>query len=193
MSRPFSPVFPSYLAQLNGTLSKAGLLGRTSPVFYQATLIKIRSIWRSICTLTPDALLLLPVQEATADYTAARKVFRLYEDRIDFTYLTGLPMEELLEKVANLPVQTLVMYLLLLEDGAGKKFDAPESLSQISRASNAPLYGFWDVLLGHGIVGGYLNSFEEQGKMVAQLGVRILNGEKPADIPVIQAPKFQNI
>ncbi len=126
-------------------------------------------------------------------YTAARKVFRLYEDRIDFTYLTGLPMEALLTKVANLPVHTLVMYLLLLEDGAGKKFDAPKSLSQISRASNAPVYGFWDVLLGHGIVGGYLNSFEEQGKMVAELGVRILNGEKPADIPIIQAPKFQNM
>jgi PAS domain S-box-containing protein len=125
--------------------------------------------------------------------TAARKVFRLYEGRIDFSYLTGLPMEALLKKVAHLPAQTLVMYLPLLEDGAGKKFNAPESLSQISRASNAPVYGFWDVLLGHGIVGGYLNSFEEQGKMVAQLGVRILNGEKPADIPIIQAPKFQNM
>ena len=49
-------------------LVERGLLGRTSPVFYQATLIKIRLIWRSICTLTPYALLLLPVQEATADH-----------------------------------------------------------------------------------------------------------------------------
>ena len=96
--------------------------------------------------LHPDTLCVAVVAGAgsygQSYYTAARKVFRLYEDRIDFTYLTGLPMEELLEKVANLPVQTLVMYLPLLEDGAGKKFDAPESLSQISRASSAPVYGF---------------------------------------------------
>ena len=36
-----------------------------------------------------------------------------------------------------------------------------------------------------------MNSFEEQGKITAELGLRILNGEKPEDIPLIQTPKFQ--
>jgi len=38
-------------------------------------------------------------------------------------------------------------------------------------------------MLGYGIVGGYLSSAETKGRQVAEIGLRILNGEKPADIP----------
>jgi len=123
-------------------------------------------------------------------FKSAREAFRGYEDRIDFTYLTRLPIEDILEKVAILPGQTLVIYLPLLADGAGKKFHAPVSLSLISRASRAPVYSCWDVLLGHGIVGGYLNSFEKMGEAAAELALRILNEENPVAIPQIQKPKF---
>ncbi|MGB6011510.1 MAG: sigma 54-interacting transcriptional regulator, partial [Desulfobacterales bacterium] len=67
----------------------------------------------------------------------------------------------------------------------------PESLSLISQASNAPVYRCWEILLGYGIVGGYLTSFEENGKAIAELGLRILNGEKPADIPLTDKSKFK--
>jgi hypothetical protein len=36
-----------------------------------------------------------------------------------------------------------------------------------------------------------MSSFEEDGKAVAQLGLRILNGEQPEDIPITQAPTFR--
>lgn len=121
----------------------------------------------------------------------AREVFRGYEDRIEFAYLTGLPMKHILEKVANLPGQTVVIYLPVLIDATGKKFVAPESLSLISQASKAPVYSCWELLLGYGIVGGYLSSFEEHGKTVAELGLRILNGEKPSNIPFTNESKFK--
>jgi PAS domain S-box-containing protein len=35
-----------------------------------------------------------------------------------------------------------------------------------------------------------MGSFEEDGKAVAQLGLRILNGERPEDIPITRAPTF---
>lgn len=116
--------------------------------------------------------------------TNARKAFRNYEDRVDFIDLTGRPMKDILEKVANLPGQTVVIYITLLKDGAGETFDATEALSQISRVSSAPVYSFWDIMLGHGMVGGYLSSAEERGKEVAQVGLRILEGAKPAEIPL---------
>ena len=124
-------------------------------------------------------------------FKTAREAFRGYEDRIDFTYLTRLPIEDILEKVAILPGQTLVIYLPLLADGAGKKFHAPESLSLISQVSAAPVYSCWEVLLGHGIVGGYLNSYEKMGEAAAELALRILNEENPVAIPQVQKPKFQ--
>ena len=121
----------------------------------------------------------------------ARKSYRSYENRIDFIELLGLPMSEILEKVANLPPQIVIIYITLLEDGDGNKFTAPESLSQISHIADAPIYSFWDLVLGHGIVGGFLSNAEEKGKEIAELGLRILNGEKPADLPIIQESNLQ--
>ena len=113
---------------------------------------------------------------------AAREAYRPQEKNIEFMDFSGLPMPAILQKVASLPPRTIVIYITLLEDGDGEKFTAPESLSQISRASNAPVYSFWDLVLGHGMVGGYLSSAEEKGREVAELGLRILAGEKPAAI-----------
>ena len=44
-----------------------------------------------------------------------------------------------------------------------------------------------DVDLGKGTVGGYLVSFAATGQLIAQMAVRILNGEKPQDIPVVKS------
>ena len=42
------------------------------------------------------------------------------------------------------------------------------------RASNAPTYSFWDLVLGHGIVGGYLSNAEIKGKeLVARANHRL--------------------
>jgi len=120
-----------------------------------------------------------------------RKAYKTYEDRMNFTYMIGLPLDVLLKKVANLSAQTVVIALPFLKSASGKEFVGIESLSQIARASNAPVYTFWDVCLGTGIVGGYMKSFEEEGKTVAKLALRILNGEKPADIPLTDKSKFK--
>ena len=121
---------------------------------------------------------------------ACREAFKAYEERVNLTYLIGLPLEPLLEKVANLSAHTVVISIPINIDGAGKRFFGNESLSHITRAANAPVYSFWDVTVGTGIVGGYVSSFEEQGKAVAQLGLRILNGEQPEDIPITKASPF---
>ena len=114
----------------------------------------------------------------------AMQAFRPLSSQVNIIDLTGLPMPVILEKVANLPQRSLIMYITLLEDGAGNKFLGTQSAFQISRIANAPVYSFWDVMLGHGIVGGYLSSTEKAGKTLGTLAFRLLNGERPADIPV---------
>ena len=86
-------------------------------------------------------------------------------------------MKNILEKVANMPAQSVVTYITLLVDGDGNRFTAPESVSKIVQASSAPVYSFWDIVLGHGIVGGYLSSAEEKGKAVAGIALRVLSHE----------------
>ena len=116
----------------------------------------------------------------------SRKALKDYQDRFDIIDLTGLPMDDILARVAKLPPRTIVVYVLTLVDGAGKAFVPRDILPKISQASNAPLYGLWDSLLGGGIVGGHLSSASVGGTKAAEMGLRILGGTKPGDIPTVR-------
>jgi len=60
-----------------------------------------------------------------------------YSKRITLTYLTGLPMAQLLDAVARLPKDSTVLFVSLLRDGAGRLFTNPEAVSLIARASRS--------------------------------------------------------
>ena len=115
----------------------------------------------------------------------ALEAFRPFEDRIEIIDLTGLAMETILERVGKLPTQSIVTYITLLEDGDGNRFTAPEAASIISEASSAPVYSFWDLMLGHGIVGGYLSSAEEKGKALAEMALNVLYLKGKENLPPV--------
>lgn len=116
---------------------------------------------------------------------AAAEDLGRYRKRVALTYLTGLPMAQLLDAVARLPRDSTVLFVSLLRDGAGRLFTNPEAVSLIARASNVPVYSWSETHLGHGIVGGRLASFEAQGARAAELGLRVLRGERPKDVPIV--------
>ena len=60
------------------------------------------------------------------------------------------------------------------------------SCTQISDTANAPVYVFVDQYLGRGAVGGHLYSLEQHGQRAAEIGLRVLRGEPPASIPVVE-------
>jgi two-component system, cell cycle sensor histidine kinase and response regulator CckA len=108
-----------------------------------------------------------------------------YPRQLSFIFLNNLPMEELLAELARLPDNTLALHGTFLRDSTGRVFEYDESVGLISRASRVPVYGTWDFNLGHGIVGGKLTSGCDQGKLAGEQATRILQGEQPADIPVV--------
>ncbi len=120
-----------------------------------------------------------------ADWAAeARREFRPFEDKVEFTYLGGLPMPDLLERVSHLPDGSIVYYLHIFQDGAGKIVVPAEGLEQLAARSNAPIYGHVDTYVGRGAVGGRVFSFESAGEDSAKLGLRILAGEKPETMSI---------
>ncbi len=121
-----------------------------------------------------------------------RQAYREYVGRVDFTSLYNFGFDAILSRVADLPPNSIVLFLTLLQDGEGKP--VPENaLHLISRASNVPVYGLFDVYVGHGIVGGSLYSVEHRGIMVGKMGVRVLAGEKPRDIPIETRQRHFNL
>ena len=118
----------------------------------------------------------------------ARKSFRKYESRFDFLYLTDLDMPTLLERLKHLPDDTIVYHTSLMEDASGGRFiDATQSVPLIASASTAPVFVVDDVDLGRGTVGGDLLSFTSDGRVVGEMAMRVLNGEKPQDIPIAKS------
>jgi PAS domain S-box-containing protein len=103
-------------------------------------------------------------------------------------YLTGLPYDRLLREVAELPHNTIILMAPLFADGTGRPHAPPEAAAEIAGASSAPAYAPIDTFFGTGIVGGFMDSYEAQGIAVADLALRVLNGEDPATLPVQTTP-----
>jgi len=115
-----------------------------------------------------------------------QQVLPQFADRVRFVSLADCTMGQVRETVKTLPDDSLVLYLVFFRDAANQYFNYDESIALISAQSRVPIYGCWDFSLGHGIVGGMLTSGFYQGEAAAKMALRILDGERPADIPVLK-------
>ena len=110
-----------------------------------------------------------------------------YESRFAFTYLSNLEMPALLEQLRRLPEHSIVFYTAISQDAAGTHFiDETQSLPMVVGAANAPVFVTEDTFIGQGTVGGYVTSYGDEGRVAGTLSVRILNGEKPQNIPIVK-------
>src|SRR5271155_1685104 len=115
-----------------------------------------------------------------------KAALRSYESKLAFEYLFDLDMPTLLSRVKNLPEHSIVFYTSLSVDAKGQIFiNATQSVPMVTQAANAPVYGLADTLIGQGIVGGHVSSYAAQGAVAAGMIREILDGAKPADIPVV--------
>jgi len=105
-----------------------------------------------------------------------------YQSRFKITFLAGLPQEELLHRVSQLPPDTIVVLGSLFVDRTGRHYAAFELAGDIAKASSAPTYAPLDTFLGRGIVGGHMGTFENAGIEVADLAAEVLGGTDPRSI-----------
>lgn len=112
-----------------------------------------------------------------------------YQDRVDFTFLEGLEMPEILASVQQLGPESLIFYGLFFQDKAGRFYEYDEGIALIAKSAPVPVYGVWDFYLGYGLLGGMLTSGYNQGETAGQMALRILHGEKVETIAVVmQSP-----
>jgi ABC-type uncharacterized transport system substrate-binding protein len=113
----------------------------------------------------------------------AQKELRSFEGRVEISYLTDRTMAEFQRDLASLPPKSIVFYLSLQADSAGTTYSGPEAIRLLAPRSSAPMYGLSQTGIGAGLVGGKLMSFEELGRRAGQIGIRLMAGENPRDIP----------
>jgi PAS domain S-box-containing protein len=125
----------------------------------------------------------------------ARRDFKEWGGRLEFRYLSDLPLEGILDAVSAAPPETIVLFMGFAADVTGKNFTTREVGKRLGEVSGVPVFGLHDVALGYGIAGGSLISFEHIGARAGELAVDILRGIKtPESIPSIlevpQVPMF---
>src|SRR5262245_19171816 len=118
----------------------------------------------------------------------ARHELGPFTDDYTIKYLAGLPYEETLKEVSQLSKDTIVMMSFFFADGSGKPQVSPEVAANVARVSPAPVYSPISTNLGTGIVGGYMDSWEQEGAAAADVAFEILSGRLRQDIPPQNTP-----
>jgi signal transduction histidine kinase len=109
----------------------------------------------------------------------AQGEFRPYENRVSFTYLSELPLEQLLARLSQLPPRDIVLFTTLFQDGIGQPFVPHEVVERVSNAASVPVYGFLDQYLGRGIIGGSVYGSSTVGAEAAKMALSLLTGATP--------------
>ena len=95
-------------------------------------------------------------------------------------FLSGLPLQELLVRVAAEPPDSIIIYLSEFRDRDGRPYTPREVLRAISQISVAPIYGTAETYVGSGMAAGIMESYEDKGRLVAEQ-VRAALAELPVD------------
>ncbi len=109
----------------------------------------------------------------------------LFKDQIQFRFWSDLPWSEVQKRLAEIVPGQLVFLTDVIEDETLGVLSFEESCKRLRQYCPVPIYGMWDFFLGRGIVGGKLISGSEQGRLAAQLALRILGGERADAIPLV--------
>jgi signal transduction histidine kinase len=102
--------------------------------------------------------------------------------RVQFRYYNDLSFEDILKDAAALPPHNAIFWLFMNVDGAGVTHESNGALLRLAAEANAPIFSHDGPFFGDGIVGGPMQSIALLSKATADVALRILDGEKPADI-----------
>ena len=138
----------------------------------------------------PSATQIVVIHEREIDSSVFREeiasVIPKLERPLDMVSLSmaKLTMAELLQKVRQLGDESIVLYDSAQRDSNGHRYTLQYSLRTVREHCAVPIYVTGFRRLGLGPVGGKLTSGDYQGRVAAQMAIRILNGEDPNNIPI---------
>jgi len=143
-------------------------------------------------TLHPDTRQVFVISGTTAHdkqlESETRRQLEGYEHRLAVTYLTDLPLAELVTRVRTLPQRSIILYLWQQMVTEQSTVESPEVLAAVVNSARVPIYGLTSSNVGRGIVGGYVATVERNVVTLADLSRRLADGARAVDIPVQTAP-----
>jgi PAS domain S-box-containing protein len=114
-----------------------------------------------------------------------------YQGKVREVDLVALPTSRLLESVAALPRQTVVLFQEGPQASVQPAMGPYDILAWVGQ--RLPTYCIWPVAcLNHGGIGGVDSNWEKtQIPVAAEVARRVLSGERPDDIPVVNGTGYK--
>lgn len=117
--------------------------------------------------------------------TAASEIKKHYPD-IDVIILTGLSIQEIVERVEKLSESDSILMTAYYTDCLKQNINFEDMIRKVSEATPAAVFSLYDFALGNGALGGNLLSASLIGERAGELAVQILNGKSPEDLPAVR-------
>jgi PAS domain S-box-containing protein len=171
-------------SELEGLKMLPGMTGRTGSMGLRDTIdLALR--------LHPDAN---AVALFDADpgfwWAAAHAELLRHQDRVREIDVIGPPSTQMLARVAALPPHTVALFQLAPQSSTEPAVGAYDVLSAV--AQRMPTYSAWPTLcLNYGCIGGAYRDWRKETLSIGEIAARVLNGERPEDIPVVNDSSFQ--
>ena len=112
-----------------------------------------------------------------------------FQSRVKLTYLTDLPLDELLATVRSFPRRSIILYSRQAHEDPGRVLQPFDFLDPVSRAAPVPVYSPWRSYVGSGTVGGIVDDPLAGATKAAEIVLRVARGARPEDIPPERVPK----
>ncbi|MBC2581593.1 PAS domain-containing protein [Clostridium sp. DJ247] len=110
----------------------------------------------------------------------------LYKDKVNIVFCNESNIIKIKEKINNLPKDTVIYFSKTFYNDKGQNIPVQKITDFLFKDINIPVYSIYYIELNRESVGGMITYGSDLGKEVGQLALRILNGEKPSNIPITE-------
>jgi transcriptional regulator with GAF, ATPase, and Fis domain len=172
----YAAVLPEELEQINLDGNYTGVLAEVDFAGQLELILEIQPRTRQVVFLAGSSSVDLAL------LGLFRKAAEPFTDRLDFLFLNDLPLEEIEAQVRDLPPDTVILLSTFTVDAKGRGYVTADVATLLTNSSNVPIYSCFDSVIGSGVLGGWLFSFEMIGRKVAETGSQLLQGGLPPQV-----------
>lgn len=120
------------------------------------------------------------------DIESKEGLISLYKDKVNILFCYEKNILKVKEKINNLPKDTIIYFGGTLKNDTGQDIPVQTSTEFLFKDIDIPVYSVYYMELNRESVGGVVTNGTNLGKEVGKLALRILDGEKPYNIPVTE-------
>ena len=140
-------------------------------IAYYSSLDGILSV-KTIMDLLPEVRRIVVVGDQSPNHRLflanLKKHSEHFSGKVTLDFWDNLSVPELYEQAAKLPRDCAICYLGIFRDRLGEIYVPAQVARQLSRVASAPVFGIVDTFLGAAVVGGYMDSADREGALMAR-------------------------